>query len=361
MRVVFPAVLDNFACADRDCPCRVAMRSAQLKPSKHAIFPLQQAEIALLNGAERVSRGTKPAADAVAEAGDYPLVAVRTPTGVELSFATMCMQVRKLLAENQEPMTLANAEGGWRVPLRMFVAADGYKLVRLSAGKTVRWREFAALREIVLYLISDQTQTLLSRLARIAATVEKFVDQATAQPDASPLTARMFLAFRAFAESRMAAADPEQLAKFAGQTLSLWGSQAGMTANSVPPLLDALAGDWRAHLVTWVVAAEREGTAAMEVYLGARLAALPFDRDLSISRGYAEFFEGFAMGLRYAAALGEVSQRRLTSLELITALSLGETFVASSGQALPPFESPKELHERGPRMADLDMTFECIV
>lgn len=67
------------------------------------------------------------------------------------------------------------------------------------------------------------------------------------------------------------------------------------------------------------------------------------------------------MGLRYAAALGEVSQRRLTSLELITALSLGETFVASSGQALPPFESPKELHERGPRMADLDMTFECIV
>jgi hypothetical protein len=93
-------------------------------------------------------------------------------------------------------------------------------------------------------------------------------------------------------------------------------------------------------------------------YASLREAAL--DRDLSLARGYADLFEGLAVGLRYAAALAETPERDVDGEVLVAALALGEHYVAGAGAGLPAFTLPADQHERGPRMADLDMTLESI-
>ena len=360
MRVVFPAILDGFACTRASCACRASLAAAPATASGDG-FPFRDTEAALLAGAAAVAHGASSAGKTAATAhADYPIIAIATPQGAELTFSSLCPTVRSLLASNREPVALARAEGGWRCALRVFQPEGGLKEVRLTPRKTVPWAAFSATRDALLDLVAEPTLPLLARLARVAALLDAALTDRNLPVPVPPLTARGFLAFRGFVESRTASAPTEAMARFAADALPLWGDDVGLAASDIPALLDALAGDWRSHFRTWLVPTERDIAPAIEAWLGARLFAIPLDRDQSIARGYAEFFEGFAVALRYAAAFGEVRQQRINARMIVAALALGEHLVATAGQTLPGFEMPRDVHERGPRMADLDMTLESI-
>ncbi len=367
MRVVFPAVLDGFACADADCPCRRSLRAAAAaagKPQSSTKFPFRDAETALLDGAARLAQNAKaklaPSANLDARFGDYPLLAMQTPQGVELSLATMCPSVRELLSANQEPVSLARSDGGWRLALKVFQPEGGGKDVRLTPRKSVKWQEFLILREALLDLAAEPTLPLLARLARAASLIDIAIEERMPAAQPPPLTARAFLAFRGFIESRLASVDAEPLAQFAARALPLYGAQVSLTSKDMPALQTALAGEWREHFRRWLVPTERDVTPAVEAYLGTRLFAMPLDRDQSLARAYVEFFEAFALGLRFAAAIGHVRQLPVDAATVVASLALGEFFVAAAQQPLPAFELPRDVHERGPRMADLDMTLESV-
>lgn len=360
MRVVFPAVLDGFACAHADCACRLALRAGSAGQPCSG-FPFHDTERALLSGAAALASGAAPLAVQVEPAhANHPISAIATPQGVELSFSSLCPTVRTLLAANREPVTLATAQGGWRHALQVFHPDGGLREVRLTARKTVPWAAFAATRESLLDLVAEPTLPLLARLARVAALLDAALTERSLPVPLPPLTARGFLAFRGFVESRTASAPAEAMARFAGETLGLWGDDVAVAPSDLPALLETLGGDWRSHFRTWIVPVERDIAPAIEAWLGARIFAIPLDRDQSIARGFAEFFEGLAVGLRYAAALCALGSKAADARILVAALALGEHFVAAAAEPLPSFESPRDVHERGPRMADLDMTLESI-
>jgi hypothetical protein len=355
MRVTLPSVLDAFACGDADCACRRALRAATTAPAEVTAFPFRQAEAALVDGA---NRGTSTAA--VDRFADYPLIAIGTPQGVELTIATLCPEVQRLLADNTEPLSVAGSDGGWRVPLRVFRPAQGGKLVRITPRRTVTWASFLQVRDQMLDFAIDPTLPLLARLARIGALADQVVNERSVEVQAAPLTSRAFLAFRGFVESRLADAPTEAMAAFAGRTLALHQTASQIDQARLVDCSRALAGDWRAHARAWLLPAERHLTTAAESWLGTRLHALPLDRDQSLARAWSELFEAFALGLRYAMAMGETCRADVTPAQLVASFALGEFLVATSGAALPAFELPRDVHERGPRMADLDMTLESV-
>ena len=360
MRVVFAAVLDGFACARADCACRRSLCAAATDQAASG-FPFDDTHKALLGGAAALAHGGAQAAgDVEAVHANHPISAIATPQGVELSFSSLCPTVRALLASNREPVTLATAQGGWRHDLQVFHPDGGLREVRLTGRKSVPWSAFASTREAVLDLVAEPTLPLLARLARVAALLDAALTEKSLPVPQPPLTARGFLAFRGFVESRTASAPTEAMARFASDALALWGDELTLTSSDMPALLDGLGGDWRSHFRTWIVPAERDIAPAIEAWLGARIFAIPLDRDQSIARGYAEFFEGFAIGLRYAAALCAIRSKAADARTLVAALALGEHFVAAAAEPLPSFEAPRDVHERGPRMADLDMTLESI-
>jgi len=314
-----------------------------------------------LAGAAALGRGEQPLRDAAAgHYADHPIIAIATPQGAELTFSSLCPTVRGLLAANREPVALARVEGGWRCALRVFQPDGLLREVRLTPRKTVPWAAFSATRDSLLDLIAEPTLPLLARLARVALVLDLALSERNLPVPVPPLTARGFLAFRGFVESRTASAPSQAMVRFAADALPLWAQDVGLARSDIAALLDALSGDWRSHFRVRLVPAERDIAPAIEAWLGARLFAIPLDRDQSIARGYAEFFEGFALGLRYAAALGEVKQQLVGPRTIVAALALGEHFVAAAGEPLPSFEVPRDVHERGPRMADLDMTLESI-
>ncbi len=382
MRVVFPAILDGFACADADCACRRALRAGLLpdvpakskgKSSKSKLgpppaavpagqaFPFAAGEAALIRGAAAAPGDPRlDAAELPGKIGDYPLIAQQTPQGVELTVATLCPSVRALLADSGEPVTIARAEGGWRAQLHVFAAQGKRKDVKLVAGTAIKWAEYAQLRDNLLDLVAEQTAPLLARLTRVALMLELAVGERT--PTAPPplLTGRGFLAYRGFLESRMAAANPQEMAELALRTTSLHGAESGLSSAQGPELLAALAGDWRADMLAWLVPYEHEVTPAVDGWLGVRVYAAPLDRDQSLARGYAEFLEGFAVGLRYAAALAHVRGRQVDAALMLAALALGEFYVSYRQEDLPLFVPPSSSHDRGPRMADLDMTLASV-
>lgn len=366
MRVVFPAVLDGFACGEEDCVCRASLRAAALATPANAKpvagFPFRQAEQALVAGAARLGETGADAGKGTGGAlfGDYPIVAIKTPTGVELTFASLCPAVRLLLAGNEEPVSLAGSEDGWRVPLSVFHHEAGLKEIRLTPRRLVRWPQFTAMRDVLLDLIAEPTHPLLARLAQVAAVIDVALTDHGLPTLSQPLTARGFLAFRGFIESRAASVEAEPLAAFAARALPLVTDATGVGPEHVPALLDALSGDWRAHAKKWLVPAEKDIASAIEAYLGARLFSIPVDRDQSLARGYTEFFEGFAVGLRLAAAMGEVLQQVVDVDVAVAALAIGEHAVSAASEPLPMFEMPRDASGRGPRMADLDMTLESI-
>jgi len=201
---------------------------------------------------------------------------------------------------------------------------------------------------------------LLTRLAEIAAVSAAVVEHKGLPAELPQFTARAFLAWRGFLESRVASAPAELLADFAAAVQPLFAETPGMSADARTALADALAADWRAHLLARVAPAERDITDALEAWLGSRLFALPLDRDQSFARGIAEFFEAFAIGLRYLAALCEAAGCDATPDIAVAAMALADHHVASAGAKLPGFALPPSTPGRAPRMVDVDMTLASI-
>ncbi len=360
MRVVFPALLDGFDCGAADCACRAALRAAPaVKPLAAGKFPFRQAEKAMLRGAARLAKGEDLPAKPMALSGDYPIAAVMTPAGAELYFASLCPTVRQLLAVQTEAVDLARAEGGWRIPLQVFQPDDQLRDLRLTGVRTLPWRHYQTLREHLLDLVADSSNALLGRLARVASLIDAVVADQSLATARAPLTGRMFLAFRAFLESRCGALDGAALANAVGAMLPL-AADLTLQASDITSLTEALQGDWRADVRQWLAVREPELGPAFEAYLALRVFAMPLDRDQTLQRAYAELIETVVAAMRLAAAVGQVRQSPVTPAMLVASLALAEAWIADAGQGLPTFQRPSETHDRGPKMADIDMTFESI-
>ncbi len=367
MQVLFPAALDGISSELVDCPSRAWLPAAQeawdaaQEGSKRrgkrgeVPFPPAAAERALLTATvEGLPLGEQ--SDVKAPLTGFPVWAWATPDGVELSFSTLSSAVRRRLAATDDPAALAHAEGGWRTPLAVFRFADGLQQLRVTSRTKMPWSDYVVLRETLLDALADRRQPLLARLAEIAGVAAMVASERALPTEFPVLNARLFLAWRGFLESRVAAASATELAAFAQTAWPLFRDDL-TTADGLEA---ALAGDWRADLRTWIVPDERSLTEAIEGYLGVRLFAAPLDRFRTVIRGHVELLEGFATGLRYAAAFGALQGAPLTGEQIVAALALGEHAVAQAGAALPGFALPKSSHDRGPRMADLDMTLESI-
>ncbi len=366
MRVTYPALFDAFECDNDDCACRRALRAAPASAAKGYAaggFPFGYAERSMLRGAQALAQGkTEPAAGADLP-GDYPLAAVATPTGVELYFSALCPTARAALAANTDPVDLARAEGGWRLPVQVFAAESGNKLVRLDADRAVPWRQFAQVREWLLDVVADATLAPLARFARLAHAIDELTAEGGLQfavaHGLQPLTPRRFLAFRAHLEARLAACDTKALATAYGRWLPLVPElQAG--EDGPKAVVAALGQDFRELVPPWLGSAEAALGPAMETYLAARVFAIPLDKDTTLRRGHAELVEGFALGLRLALAWAQAAQTPVTPAVLLAAWALGEAVVADGGKAVPVFTRPQADHDKAPRMADLDMTLAGI-
>ena len=345
MRVTFASVLDNFFCQRADCLCKPVRTTPPLdgQPGRAAVLAALQTPVAPSDSAPW---------------NDFPLQAVQTAGGVTLTFSSLCPVVRARMLAGEEPVTPAHSEGGWRQPLQVW-KPDGKPLVLLFPDFPVPWPAFVALRDVLLDLAAEPMLPMLGRLTRLAMTFDAAQHTRALPPVAPLLTPRGFLAFRAFLEARCASADPEKLAHFVAQMRARLPELA-LTDADLPRLLDALNGEWREQVRQWLVPAERDLLQVFETWLGTRLIALPFDRDVSLARAWTELLESAALAIRYAAALGELRHSRTSPATLLAALTLAEHLVATAEQPLPPFEQPRDVHDRGPRMADLDMSLEAI-
>lgn len=345
MRVTFASALDNFSCQRVECLC-ARVRTSPLV----AGHPGRAGVLAALQPS-----GQGPAA---LPWNDFPLQAVQSPDGVSLAFCSLCPAVRAQLVAGEEPVTAAQSEGGWRQPLRVW-QPDGAPQVRLFADCPVPWPEFVTFRDVLLDLAAEPELPVLGRLTRIAMTMDAAQHARTLPPTAPTLTPRGFLAFRAFVESRCAAVDANQLEHFARDAAPMFPELA-LGPAELAALREALTGDWREQVRRWLVPAERDLLQVFETVLGVRLLALPFDRDVTLARAWAELLESTALAIRYAAALAVVRQAPTDTQTLAAALALAEHFVATSEQPLVVFAPQRDVHDRGPRMADLDLSLESI-
>ena len=362
MRVLYPALFDAFDCENDDCPCRRALKAAPAPAAKAYAagqFPYREAERAMLRGAARIAANQGAPAKSADIAGDYPVAALGTPTGAELYFATLCPSVRFAMAENSEPVDLARAEGGWRLPVTAFVPEDRVKTVRLTNEKIVPFRTFAAARERLLDVVADPTLTQLARMARLAHLVDAMTSEgelaATVGGGLPPLTPRMFLSFRGHLEARVDAADVRALATALGKYWPILGDLE-LDADQLAALPAALAQDWRAQVGQWLAVAEAEVAPAVETYLAVRVFAIPLDRDQTIQRGYAELFESFAHALRLVVALAEVRQSPVAPWQLTACWGLCEALLADLAKPLVVFARQPDGHVRAPPISEMDMT-----
>ena len=399
MQVYFCAALDGVVCDAQTCSCSGWIRAADklaeaaakaaktpksAKPSKTkqsakspkspksaqksaaaavetVAFPPPRLD-ALFLDAVATGKPRKPGTRSPQWA-DFPVSAWRTPDGVDLGFSTLCSQVRAALAEADEPVAIATADGGWRRPIGVFEFGDKLKQVAVRPRDKMPWRDFAELRELCLDVISDRRQPLLARLAEVAGIGAAVVDERALPTEIPGLSARSFLAWRGFLESRVATANASKLSAFAVEVAPLFARELGLSDDpsaSLERLTEALSGDWRQHLVEHVAPVERAIGDALESYFGARLFALPVQRDVSLARAWAELFEGLAVGLRYLAALCAATGTSATPTLAVAAMALGEHFVVSTNGKLPGFALPPKAHGHAPRMADVDMTLASI-
>ncbi len=367
MRVTFPAALDAIAADLPDCPTRrwrgAMQRQVAAMGSDAPAWPMRVAELALCRAVAGRIAGDED--DLRAPWSAFPVFAWQTPTGVELGFSTLSPMVRRHLATGDDPGALATGADGWRTELSVLRSQGGLARLKLRDQLTVGWTEFTALREALLDLLADRRTPLLARLAAIASVHANTLSN-RALPDLAaggglePLHTRNYLAFRAFLESRCAAADAEALGEVLRQLEPLCAGDAGLGAADAAQVCEALLGDWRADLGSYVAAVERELAPAIESVYGLWLFGTPLQRDVSLLRGWAELGEKLAFGLRFAAAIGAAQGAPLDALQMTTALALGEAAVATLEPRLPLLQLPTGAHERAPRMVDLDMTLASI-
>lgn len=372
MHVLFPAALDHAQCDPAVCDCRrwlaLAAKGAggkrrrRVQKSGQVAFPFRHVEQALLAAlVENDAAPSEPKNGAFPSPfADFPTFAWATPLGAEVGFSTLCGSVRDRLAHTDEPVALATADGGWRRELQLFRHADGLENVRLSPRIEFPFAEYADLRDVSLDLIAERRYPLLARLSQVATLLQVVLRDRAMPAELPSLTARSFLSFRGFLESRVAAAEAAAMAGFAQTALPLFARSLGLGDGAGLALAEALRGEWRDDLQRHVVPVERDLWAPVEAWMGTVIFGLPLARDVSLTRGSAELFEGFAAGLRYAAAVGAVQRGPLSPAQMVAALALGEHFVSWSASPLPTYALPPESHDRGPRMADLDMTLASI-
>ncbi|HAN30422.1 MAG TPA: hypothetical protein DCQ06_02380 [Myxococcales bacterium] len=367
MQVLFSAALDNVPAMLSTCPCQDWLAAAQQwadqqparrgKKAAQTAFPAVAMERAILAALE-VALPLGDANDVPQPLGDFPISAWSTPDGVELAFSTLSRAVCEALAQTDEPVTVAKSVGGWRMPLHVFRFADRLQQVRVTTRTKMSWSDYVVLREHFLDLVADTRQPLLARLAEVAALSATVAAERALPTDVPELSARLFLSWRGFLEARVSAGAVQNLSATAMLLAPLYGDLLPLDNDEA--VTSALADDWRQLLAQYVVPVERELAIAIEAYLGARLFNGPLLRYRTLVRGYVEVLEGFAVGLRYAAAIGGLQQRPVSPEQMVAALAMGEQVAAHGGQALPSFALPKLSHDRGPRMADLDMTLESI-
>ncbi len=370
MYVIFPAALDNVACESDTCACRAWAALAWKREKKRRKrrrsaglpLPMPQVERALIDALLAAEGDVALESDVeLPGAWDgHPVFGWNTPDGIELAFSTLCGAVRAGLAETDEPVALATADGGWRRPLQVFRFTDGLEQIRLGGDGHLQWADFAALRDELLDLVADRRHPLLARIAHVAGMLALVLRDRDIPARVPPLTARTFLAFRGFLEARVAAADTESMARFSAALLPLYGAEVGLQPADAARLIDTFNGDWREQLQRRMVPVESELASAIEAWLGVRLFAMPVARDRSLDRALAELVDSFAQGLRFAAVLAEIGDRPVDATLVMSALALGEHHVTHSATPLPAFTLPDASHQRGPRMADLDMTLAAI-
>lgn len=370
MQILFCAALDGVTCEEQSCPCggwiRAAARPKKRKKGGKAkkskpdaiafVAPTQTAALLeALAAGEPIDGDERPG-----QWADYPVSAWATPDGVEIGFNTLCFSVRQALAAVDEPATIATADGGWRRAISLFTFADGLKTIPIRPRDKMPWRDFAELRDVCLDIISDRRQPILARLAEVAAIAAVVVDEQSLPAELPQLSPRVFLAWRGFLESRVASANAKKLRKFAETTAPLFAPDSGLTPANAETFGESLDGDWRHELMTRMCPHERLLADPIEAYFSARLFATPIQRDVSLSRAWAEMFEGLAVGLRYLAALTAATDSQATPAMTISALAMGEHYVVSAAQKLPSFSLPPPSHGPSPKMADLDMTLASI-
>jgi hypothetical protein len=340
-------------------------------------LPRPQLEAIALAGLAALGRGDTTDADGRPldggrlpdAAAGLPVFGVRTPVGVDLGASTLEPSVRAAIAGNLEPPVVAVADGGWRRPVAVFRPDDDLATVRVTPRRRMPFAAWAELRELLLDHVADRSAPLLVRLTEMAALVAVAVDE-RGLPDTLPGApdARTLLSLRAHLEARMADVDVASLVDFVGTARPLFDDDLPLADSDVPRLFDALHGDWRATTSAHLVPAEAQLGPAIEGWLAQRVFGLGVDRDLSVRRAFAELLEALAGGLRLAAALATLDGPRredgqptlVSPVGVVAALALAEHHVATGGQALPVWTPPRPGRERGPRMADLDLTLASL-
>ncbi|MEY3014545.1 MAG: hypothetical protein RIT45_3280 [Pseudomonadota bacterium] len=357
MHVVFPAALDAVAHELDACPSRAWLAAASSHLDANA-FPMRGCESAVVQALSERLRASDAEVEGPLEG--FPVFAWETPDAVELGFSTLSPMVRRHLAASDEPGTLARSEGGWRRALALFRYGDQLRELRLSPRLRIPFRDYAGARDAMLDVLADLRSPLLARLAETACLAATVLAERALPGELPLLTSRNFLAFRGHLEARCAAAEPDAMAAALRRVEPLFHGEHGLGAASPDAVAEALAGDWRADMSAFVVPVEKEIAPALEGLVGLWLFTTPMARDRTLQRGWAELFESIAVGLRYCAAIGAAQGTPIDAEQAAAGFALGEHAVAWSEGGLPAFVLPAASHDRGPRMADLDMTLESI-
>jgi len=289
---------------------------------------------------------------------NFPVVALETPGGTELYFEPLCPEVRRPLYENPEPFALIEREGGWRRGVHAFRYAKPISAVSLDANRTIPWDDYVRYREEAIGIIADRAVSLFGRLARLAHWTAE-LDITGAVPAQPPiLSAERYVGYRGWFEQATAEAPNELLALRFTQADHLLVDFA-VRADRVEAL-QAGVTDWREPYLRWVVPAEDEVAASVEAYLGARLFSIPFIADEHLIRAHWLLHLAFGAALRYMASLCAILETPCTREVAATALALGEfTYRQWQGDVLIFMPQPPS-HIRGPRLAEVDLTFGAI-
>lgn len=371
MRVVVPAFLDDFLCGVPDCACRRALAQAASLPSQSRkqsqpptpAWPPAAAEAALWQGGRACTAGQQgslsnaqldaPAADATG-----PLTAVAVGAEAELYFSALCPQVRDAVSHYRDALDLLRRPDGWRLPLHAIAVDDPSPEVWISAGQPLPWPAWTALRDALLDALADPGLPLLPRIARVAlALAQPPAVPATGPVQLAPLTARDYLHVRAHLEARLAAQSPAWLAAHFPAGNGLFPELAEPSAAAWKRALQA---DWRPALAGPLAECEREVTPALEILLSLQVFAMPMARGLTLQRCLAGWIEALAVGLRWMAALWHWRQAMPDTAQWVAVLAAADAAVAAAAAPLPQLAAPQPTHDRGPRMADLDLSFASL-
>lgn len=357
MRVVLPAFLDSFDCAEPACACRRALAATRAAGDGNALasgWPPAAAERSLWYGGQQAAVGSA-AADPAASG---PVAAVAVGSDVELYFLPACPTVRDAVLPYGDALDLLRRPDGWRLPLQAVAVDDPAPEVWIAPQRPLPWNQWTVLREALLDVLADPGLPLLGRMARVLlALAEPPPVPADGAVRLAPLTARDFLHVRAQLEARMAAQSVAWLAKSYPAGHALFEQLPALTPAVCKRSLQA---DWRSALAGPLAQREAQAAPQLEVLASMQVFAMPLARALTLQRCASAWLEGWAVGLRWLAALSHATKTPPTTEQWLAALAAADTAVAVAAQPLPAVTLPEPTHQRGPKMADLDLSFASL-